>query len=184
VLDPSLARTWRIEVKTICRQLGIAGRSLAALVLGVSLAFAESIAPAGGAPPAGTGPIELTSFVRAVDGDTVDTRIPRGRIAVGIIGIKAPPGNTPCGRQAGDYLQGLLSGSGVRLVEEPGVTFDARSRRLYHVTTGDGQSIAAQMVAAGFARADGHGSNRETLAELEATARAAGRGCLWAGGSR
>jgi endonuclease YncB( thermonuclease family) len=173
--SPSLGST--------CRQLVIAGRSFVSLLLWADLALAQPVAPAGGASPGDTGPIELSGFVRAVDGDTVDARIGRRRIGVGIIGIKAPPGNTPCGRQAGAYLQELISGGGVRLVEEPGVTFDARSRRLYHIMTGDGRSVAAEMVGAGFASADGQGSNRETLAELEAAARAARRGCAWAAGS-
>lgn len=171
---PSVRSTWR--------HLATPGRSLGAVLVWAGLALAQPMVQPGGAPPPGDGsPIELTSFVRAVDGDTVDTRTEYGRLGVGIIGIKAPPGNTPCGRQAGEYLQQLLSGGGVQLVEEPGVRFDARSRRLYHMNTGDGRSVAAEMVAAGFATADGQGSNRETLAELEATARAAGRGCLWAG---
>jgi endonuclease YncB( thermonuclease family) len=159
----------------------LAGRSLP-LLLWVSLAAAQPMAPAGGAPPPGSGPIQLEGLVRAVAGDTLDAWIPQGRIAIGIVGIKAPPGNTPCGREASAYLQGLVTGGGVTLTEEPGLGFDERSRRLYHVLTGDGRSVAEEMVAAGFARANGEGSARDRLAELEATARAEGRGCLRAGG--
>ena len=177
-----MVKTRSPAVRSTCHQLVIAGRSLVGVLLWAGFALAQPMTPMGGAPPGDTGPIELSGFVRAVDGDTVDTRIQRRRIGVGIIGIKAPPGNTPCGRQAGAYLQELISGGGVRLVGEPGMTFDARSRRLYHMTTGDGRSVAAEMVAAGFASADGQGSNRETLAALEETARAARRGCLWAAG--
>jgi endonuclease YncB( thermonuclease family) len=163
----------------------VAGRSLVAIVVacGPGVALAQTGAPTSGTPPSGAGPLEARGYIRAVDGDTMDTRIGRLRVGVGIIGIKAPAGNTPCGRQATQYLQQLVSGDGpVRLDEEPGLTLDARSRRLYHATTADGRSIAEAMVEAGLARADGQGSNRDALAELEAKARAEGRGCLWAAG--
>ena len=167
-------------------RVAVAGRSLVAVMvlLWSGAALAQSAAPAAGAPSEGTEELELRGFVRAIDGNTVDTRIePGGRIGIDIIGIEAPPGNTPCGRRARDYLQRLVSGGdGVWAVEEPGLTSDQGSRRRYHLTTGDGRSISEEMVAAGFARADGQGSNRETLAELEATARAEHRGCLWAAG--
>jgi endonuclease YncB( thermonuclease family) len=178
-------RTTLQLVRAARRVLTATGRSLLALfvIYGPGIALAQTSAPRSAAPPSGAGPLEARGYIRAIDGDTMDTRIGQLRVGVGIIGIRAPAGNTPCGRQATQYLQQLVSGDGVvQLVEEPGLTLDARSRRLYHVTTGDGRSVAETMVGAGLARADGRGSNRDTLAELEAKARAEGRGCLWAAG--
>ena len=143
---------------------------------------AQSILPPGGAPVGGTGPIGVEGYLRAVQGDTLDVRVPGGRFAVGVVGIRAPRGNTPCGKESAAFVQNLVL-EGARLSEEAGLVFDGRSRRMYHVTTLDGRSLAEEVVAAGFARADGQGSNRERLTELEAAARAAGRGCLWQAGS-
>ncbi len=120
--------------------------------------------------------------MRAVQGDTLDARSVRGRVAIGIVGISAPRGNTPCGKEATAFVQRLLEG-GAWIEEEPGLLFDARSRRMYHVSTPEGRSIAEELVAAGFARADGQGRNRARLAELEADASGARRGCLWRGGT-
>jgi endonuclease YncB( thermonuclease family) len=75
-----------------------------------------------------------------------------------------------------------LVGDGAQLEEEPGFAFDARRRRMYHVTTPDGRSVAEALVAAGLARATMQGRNRDRLAELEADAREARQGCLWTGG--
>ena len=86
-------------------------------------------APPGGAPPAGRGPYEVMGFVRVWDGDTIDVRINGTRVLVGLIGIDAPMGNTPCGREAAARLRALVRG-GVRLEEDPALTFDARGRRL------------------------------------------------------
>ena len=103
------------------------------------------------------------------------------RVGIGIIGVKAPSRNTPCGREATAFTQDLVS-DGALLDEEPGLAFDGRKRRMYHVMTLDGRSVAEELVTAGLARADGQGSNRDRLAELEADARDALRGCLWGGG--
>jgi endonuclease YncB( thermonuclease family) len=53
---------------------------------------------------------------------------------------------------------------------------------MYDVRTRDGRSIAEEMVAAGLARVTGQGKRNRALADLEAQARAAGRGCVWQGG--
>jgi endonuclease YncB( thermonuclease family) len=123
---------------------------------------------------------QLEGYVRAVQGDTLDARHAGVRIGIGIIGVKAPSLNAPCGRQAVAFTQDLVS-DGVRLVEEPGLTVDRRKRRMYHVMTLDGLSIAEELVSAGLATADGQGANRDRLAELQADARDARRGCLWGG---
>lgn len=139
-------------------------------------------APPGGAPPAGSGPIELDGYIRAIQGDTLDARTVRGRVAIGVVGIRAPRGKTPCAREATAFVQALVE-SGARVEDEPGLVFDARSRRMFHVNTLDGRSVAEELVTAGLARADGQGSTRDRLAALETEAREAKRGCLWTSGT-
>ncbi|HEX2034438.1 MAG TPA: hypothetical protein VHS99_09660, partial [Chloroflexota bacterium] len=70
---------------------------------------------------------------------------------------------------------------GLRLVDDPSVTFDAERRRMFHVTGRDGRSLAEEQVRAGLAQPDGRGPDRDRLAAAAAEARAAGRGCVWQG---
>jgi endonuclease YncB( thermonuclease family) len=122
--------------------------------------------------------MEVEGFVRAISGDVLDARLPPGRTVIAIVGIRAPAGNTPCGQAATAFVQTLVA-EGARFEEEPGLAFDARSRRLYNVLTLDGRSVAAEVVAAGLARANGIGSGTSRLVDLETGARDANRGCLW-----
>ena len=101
--------------------------------------------------------------------------------ASGILGVKAPNGNTLCGKEATAFTEELVS-SGVELYEEPGLVIDARMRRMYNIMTLDGRSVAEELVTAGLARADGQGANHDRLAELEVAAREQKRGCLWSSG--
>jgi endonuclease YncB( thermonuclease family) len=152
--------------------------------VGVFLAFVCQLGVSRGAQAAvggSTGRVELEGYVRAVHGDTLDARMSNRRVGIGIIGIQAPQGNTPCGKEATAFVQGLVD-DGATVEDEPGLSADARYRRMYHVSTLDGRSVAEEMVGAGFARADGQGANRDRLAALEAAARAAQRGCLWRNG--
>ena len=122
-------------------------------------------------------PVELQGYVRAIQGDTLDARLSNRRIGIGIAGIQAPTGNTPCGKEATVFVQGLVN-DGAMVEEEAGLASDPY-RRLYHVSTLDGRSVAEAVVTAGLARADGQGRHRDRLTELEAAAREARRGCLW-----
>jgi endonuclease YncB( thermonuclease family) len=135
----------------------------------------------GGAPPPGSGPVDVTGFIRVIEADTVEIRIEGRQVGVGFVGIEAPMGNTACGRRAIDRLVNLLA-RGLRLEEDEdlSLTFDVRRRRMYHaVSKADGSSLAAQLVRAGFARSSGRGRERPVLEALENEARAARRGCLW-----
>ncbi|MGH2351160.1 MAG: thermonuclease family protein, partial [Chloroflexota bacterium] len=105
--------------------------------------------PPGGAPPAGSGDIEVDGFVRVIDGDTIETYINGQRTGIGLIGVDASQGNTPCGRQATAQLWGLVGG-GVRLEEDPSITFDTFQRRMYHVATRDGRALADEQIKAGL----------------------------------
>ncbi|MBI3973851.1 MAG: PQQ-dependent sugar dehydrogenase, partial [Chloroflexi bacterium] len=139
--------------------------------------------PPGGAPPPGSGPKETGMFIRVIDGDTIDTWVDGQRTGIGLLGIDAPQGNTDCGRQAAVLLRQLTQGKW-QLVEDPDLSlaFDSRLRRMYHAVTQDGRSVAVEAVRAGVARADGRGNDAPLLAQEEAQARQAGRGCLWAPG--
>ena len=52
-------------------------------------AVAERVGP-GGAPPPGSGPVDLTGFVRVYDGDTFEALIDGKRARIGLAGINAP----------------------------------------------------------------------------------------------
>src|SRR5215203_4452638 len=82
------------------------------------------------APSPGTGPITLTSFVRVVDGQSIDAVIDGRRVAIAVDGIEVPKGNTRCGKQATDLLKSLAKAArgrgGLRLVDDPSETLDAR----------------------------------------------------------
>src|SRR6266540_5680836 len=75
------------------------------------------------APSPGTGPITLTSFVRVVDGHSIDAVIDGRRVAITLQGVDTPQGNTRCGKQATELLKSLAktarSRGGLRLVDDP-----------------------------------------------------------------
>src|SRR5687768_5521111 len=78
-----------------------------------------------GAPPHGMGPFAV-SDVRVIDGDSLDVSIGGGRVAVRILGVDAPEGNTPCGRAATAQLERLVA-RGLTLSDDPdaSLTMDA-----------------------------------------------------------
>ncbi len=169
-------------------------RYIAILALTLSVASALSPAPLlahegpgdhddhvigpGGAPPAGSGPVDIAGFVRGIDGDTMETWIDGSRVGIGLIGINVPEGNTTCGVQATSMLQNMLY-AGAHLEEDSQIVFDERLRRMYYGYTIEGQSLAHAMVAAGMARASGEGKDAAELLALEDEARLAGDGCVW-----
>jgi glucose/arabinose dehydrogenase len=140
----------------------------------------EQVAPPGTPPEPTSGSMKATGFVRVVDGDSMEMVLKDRRVAVGVIGIDAPPVNTPCGEGARVYLQALVR-RGASVEDDPALTTDARKRRMYRVAGSDGQSVAQVLVAAGLARANGIGADSATLAGLEAQAQQNGTGCVWGG---
>lgn len=138
----------------------------------------EGILDPGGAPPAGSGPIDIEGFVRAIDGDTMETWINGSRVGIGLIGVDVFEANTVCGAAAADALQYMLF-TGIHLEEDDEIVFDDRMRRMYYVYTPDGQSIAHALVASGMARASGEGRDAAELLALEEAARQSGAGCVW-----
>ena len=134
------------------------------------------------APPAGSGPIDFSGYVRVIEGDTVEVYINGHQTGIGIVGIKAPAGNTECGRLAIAFLQELLSSNQVRLEEDP-VTpaFDARKRRMFRLVLPDKRSAAIAMAEAGLVDSTGQGIEANDLAAAVGRAHAANPACLGRG---
>jgi endonuclease YncB( thermonuclease family) len=131
------------------------------------------------APPPGSGPVDFSGFVRVIDGDTFELYISGRRTGVGIIGIRVPMGNTPCGRLASDYLGELVASNQIRLEEDP-ITpaFDTRKRRMYRVVLVDGRSAAIAMAEAGFALPTGEGIEANDIAAAAGRAGGSRAGCV------
>jgi glucose/arabinose dehydrogenase len=131
----------------------------------------------GGAPPPGSGDVDVKGYVRVIDGDTIEVAIGGSRMGVGLIGIEAPPVNTDCGRAASDVLR-ELSVAGLHLKEEPDLYLDERGRRLYRAITPGGRSVALELAARGLVRVGTVGQEHDALVAAAAEAEAAGRGCI------
>ncbi len=155
------------------------GLLLVILSLGTVRALDQSAMP-GGAPGPKPGPFQPKGFARVIDGDTFETNIDGRRAIVGVLGIDAASIDTACGNAARAELQSLI-GRGVTLQDDPSNLFDARQRRLYRVSTPDGRPVAAALVTAGLAKANGLGPEVAALAVADARARQEKTGCVWGG---
>lgn len=141
-----------------------------------------------GAPPPGSGDLDAPNHVRIIDGDSIDAIINGNRVAIGIIGIRAPQGNTKCGRESKNQLKELerlarARGGGPRFVEDRDLTYDERGRRMYYFEEKAGKSLAREMVKGGWAHADGRGKEKDKVKGDEDEARRQKRGCLWKDGA-
>ncbi len=160
--------------------IGVAALATFALVEQPQPADAGHIGP-GGALAINRGPKEIRGFVRVIDGDTLDVNIDGQRVAVGLVGVRAPQGNTECGIEATKQLQALVKG-GLRLEEDTTLAIDGRLRRMYRPVALDGRAIDEELVRNGFAKTDGKGDKRNKLTNVEASARTAADGCIWKDG--
>ena len=95
--------------------------------------------------------------------------------------MRAPQGNTDCGIQATKQLQALVKG-GLRLEEDSTLAIDGRLRRMYRPVALDGRAIDDELVRNGFAKTDGKGERKATLAGEESNASNAADGCIWKDG--
>ncbi|MCU1328810.1 MAG: hypothetical protein JWN34_4180 [Bryobacterales bacterium] len=145
-------------------------------IIGTSLLFIPGAMHAQ-APPRGSGNVEYRGFVRVIDGGTFEMYLKGNQVGVGAIGIKAPEGNTPCGKLAAKLPQVLLPFR-ASLEEDPKITFDARGRRMYYLLTSDGRSVAQELVKAGLAVPDGTGKEAAKLIGLSKQASTGGLGCV------
>jgi glucose/arabinose dehydrogenase/endonuclease YncB( thermonuclease family) len=135
-----------------------------------------------GAPPVGSGTIEVGGGVRVIDGETLEIRTNGRLVGVGLLGVDAPQGNTPCGKLATAALRQLVK-NGLKLVEEPELSFDARERRMYNVQKPDGSSVADALTRAGVVRVGQHGRERGQLRTAAQQATSTGTGCVNGGRS-
>lgn len=123
----------------------------------------------------------LVAVERVVDGDTLDVRASGLTLRVRVYGINTTERGEACYTEGTRRLE-ALAGREVRLVPDRRQQ-DAFHRELRYVFTPAGRSIDAVMVEDGLARAwREDGTLRTTLVGLEDAAKAAKRGCLWAGG--
>ncbi|HEY3062089.1 MAG TPA: PQQ-dependent sugar dehydrogenase, partial [Chloroflexota bacterium] len=165
--------------------VGLVGLVLVVIAGGVrppTTVDAQHIGP-GGAMALAPGPKEVRGFVRVVDADTLDVNIQDAqgqsqRVAVGLVGIQAPQGNTACGKQAIQDLKALVKG-GLRLEEDSTIAVDGRNRRMFRGVTLDGRAIADELVRNGHGRWDGRGEQGRAIERNEVDARGAARGCVW-----
>ncbi|MGH2492145.1 MAG: PQQ-dependent sugar dehydrogenase, partial [Candidatus Limnocylindria bacterium] len=68
---------------------------------------------------------------------------------------------------------------GLRLEEDPTITFDSRLRRMFRAVALDGRDIGEAMARSGVVRGDGRGQRAAGVRAAEADARGAARGCAW-----
>ncbi len=114
-----------------------------------------------------------------IDGDTIDVRIDGIETPVRYFGVDTPERGRACYREAKDRNE-MLIGDTVLLLADAR-TQDDFGRLLRYVFLPDGTSIDATLVAEGFGEAwTRDGRYRDELITLEAEAREAERGCLWA----
>ena len=101
-----------------------------------------------------------------------------------MIGIKAPAGNTACGREAITVASQLLA-DGIFLDEDlnlPSIE-ERRKLRKYRVTTADGRSLAQELAREGFSGVEPEDEAAREFSDIQAAendARGAQRGCVWA----
>ncbi|OFW17193.1 MAG: hypothetical protein A3F70_09800 [Acidobacteria bacterium RIFCSPLOWO2_12_FULL_67_14] len=144
--------------------LGVTAGFVLALVAGAATSVKAQ------APPPGSGPVHFSGFVRVIDGDTFEVYINGHQTGIGIIGIKAPMGNTACGMAATQALWELMVEGNITLEEDPAIAFDSRKRRMYYVVLSDGSSLAVNMAKTGFVLPTGEGREREDIVSAAASA--------------
>lgn len=156
------------------------GALFAAASIGAALFVRSREAPLPAAQP--TTQISASTTVavtRVIDGDTLEVRAAETALRVRLYGVDAPEAGERCADEATRRLA-ALAGVNVRLVPDARLT-DAFGRELRYVYAEDGASIDAALVREGLARAwRDDGAQRDALVALEAEARTARRGCLWA----
>jgi len=130
-------------------------------------------------PTSTLGP-KTAQVVNIVDGDTIDVQIGGEIFSVRYIGMNTPETGQPCAAEATNYNAQLLGGKTVTLVKDVSET-DQYGRLLRYVYVGD-VFVNAELVRQGYANAATYPpdvAHANLFVQLEAEARAVGRGC-WA----
>jgi endonuclease YncB( thermonuclease family) len=137
------------------------------------------------APARGSGQRQVPGPIRVIEADTLEVWVDGSRVGVKVIGIKAPPGNTACGREAIKVVSQLLA-DGIWLDEDlnlPSIE-DRRKLRKYRVTTADGRSLAQELAREGFSNVEPEDDAAREFVDIQASendAKGAQRGCVWSG---
>jgi len=137
------------------------------------------------APARGSGQRQVPGPIRVIEADTLEVSLDGSRVGVKVIGVKAPPGNTACGREAIGVVSQLLA-DGIWLDEDlnlPPIE-EKRKLRKYRVTTADGRSLAQELARNGIAGvepSDNAGQEASDIEAAENDAKGAQRGCVWSG---
>jgi endonuclease YncB( thermonuclease family) len=139
--------------------------------------MASGVALGAQAPPRGSGSQQIQGPIRIIDGDTLEVFINGRQTAVGLIGIQAPWGNTPCGQTALIFLRSLIRSNLVTLEEDLDITFDARNRRMYYLKLPGNVSATLQLALAGLVRYTGEGKEAGVLLTAILDAITNNRGC-------
>jgi endonuclease YncB( thermonuclease family) len=150
----------------------------------MSIALWSAGAVAAQAPPSTPNQLSVSGRVRVIEADTLEVSVDGNRLAVGVVGIKAPPANTACGREAIGATTKMVA-DGILLDADPRLpSFDSRARRRYRVTTSNGRSVAVELALAGLATADRSDANAldySAIVAAQEEAKSVRRGCLWSG---
>lgn len=123
---------------------------------------------------------QTAQVVAVIDGDTVDVQIDGETFRVRYIGMNTPEMGQPCANEAMAKNSELVAGKTVTLVKDVSET-DQYGRLLRYVYVGD-LFVNAELVRQGFANAATYPpdvAHADLFVQLEAEARADGRGC-WA----
>ena len=122
----------------------------------------------------------LVTVTHIVDGDTLDEQASGVTLRVRVFGVDTPERGEPCYDDATKRLEALADHE-VRLIPDRRQQ-DSFGRELRYVLAPDGRSIDATLVDEGYAHAwREDGALRDRLAQIEMSATAAKRGCLWSG---
>ena len=130
--------------------------------------------------PTATSGAQTAQVVGIIDGDTIDVQMGGEVFRVRYIGMNTPETGQPCAAEATNYNAELVMGKTVTLVKDVSET-DRYGRLLRYVYVGDA-FVNAELVRQGYANAATYPPDvayADLFVELEAEARAAGRGC-WA----
>lgn len=130
--------------------------------------------------PTATSGGQAARVVGIIDGDTIDVQIVGQVFRVRYIGMNTPETGQPCAAEATNYNAELVMGKSVTLVKDVSET-DRYGRLLRYVYVGD-IFVNAELVRQGYANAATYPpdvAHADLFVQLQAEARAAGRGC-WA----
>lgn len=124
---------------------------------------------------------EVAQVIRVIDGDTIEVELDGLSHKVRYIGMNTPEMDEFCGPEAKTLNASLVEGQTVRLVKDVSET-DRFGRLLRYVYIGD-IFVNAELVSLGYAGAATYPPDvayADLFVQLEAEARAGGRGC-WGG---